>query len=93
MEKHTKSEADVFSELAKLCASPGYLHAIAYFCLRDNTIGYSDVMTPDDAMQQLGNQHLVRTEISTLIGLACKVVHCVGSLPWTFISNHAVSRL
>lgn len=68
-----RSESEVFSELSKLCSSSGYFHAIAYFCFRDNTIRYSDVMTPDDVMQQFGMERLVRTEISTLIGLACKV--------------------
>lgn len=72
MEKRVRSEEEVFSELAKLCISPGYAHAIAYFCYRDNTIRYSDVVTSEDVLQQFSMERLVRTEISTLIGLACK---------------------
>ncbi|MBP8124829.1 MAG: SEC-C domain-containing protein [Caldilineaceae bacterium] len=72
MKNDARSESEIFSELAILCASPGYAHAIAYFCFRDNTIGYSDVMTPEDVLQQFSMERLVRTEISTLIGLACK---------------------
>ena len=68
-----KPEQDLFEELESVCKSPGYLHAIAYFCFRDNTIRYKDdEMVVDDVIQQLSPERLVRTEISTLIGLACK---------------------
>jgi len=65
-------ENDIFLKLEKLCSSPGYLHAIAYFCFRDNVIKYTDVMTAENLLQQFSKQRLCRTEISTLIGLACK---------------------
>lgn len=73
MNSNARLEAEVFADLSELCISPGYLHAIAYFCFRDNAIRYADVMTADDVLQQFGMERLVRTEISTLIGLACKV--------------------
>lgn len=72
MDQVRRTESEVFAELSMLCASPGYLHTIAYFCFRDNTIRYGDVMTSDDVLEQFGMHRLVRTEISTLIGLACK---------------------
>ncbi|WP_430009266.1 SEC-C metal-binding domain-containing protein [Methylophaga lonarensis] len=72
MEKSIRTEAEIFADLSELCTSPGYLHAIAYFCFRDNTIRYRDVMTPEDVLEQFGMDRLVRTEISTLIGLSCK---------------------
>lgn len=72
MDQAIRTEAEVFSDLSELCISPGYLHAIAYFCFRDNTIRYGDEMTPEDVLEQFGADRLVRTEISTLIGLACK---------------------
>ena len=67
------TEQELFKELEKLCMSPGYSHAIAYFCFRDNTIQYVEgEMDVNDVMQQFSMERLVRTEISTLIGLACK---------------------
>ncbi len=67
------TEQKLFNELEILCKSVGYSHAIAYFCFRDNTIKYVDgEMGVDDVMQQFSMDRLVRTEISTLIGLACK---------------------
>ncbi|RDC62649.1 SEC-C metal-binding domain-containing protein [Adhaeribacter pallidiroseus] len=72
MKKKIREESEVFSELAELCSSPGYVHAIAYLCFRDNTIKHGDSMTVKDVLQQFNPTRLIRTEISTLIGLTCK---------------------
>ena len=73
MSEGLSTEQELFNELEMLCKSPGYFHVIAYFCFRDNTIKYVEgVMGVDDVMQQFSMERLVRTEISTLIGLACK---------------------
>jgi hypothetical protein len=64
-----KTEQDIFDELATLCASPGYAHAIAYFCFRDNVIRCKDELKAEDYAKLYGNDRLIRTEISTLIGL------------------------
>ncbi len=72
LNKKARKESDVFKELEDLCHSPGYIHAIAYFCFRDNTIRYADEVKPEDVLQQFSMERLVRTEISTVIGLACK---------------------
>lgn len=67
-----RSENEIFQELEILCSSPGYIHAIAYFCFRDNTIKYADEMSVENVLQQFNKTRLVRTEISTVIGLALK---------------------
>jgi hypothetical protein len=72
MNQSKRTESVIFSELSELCISPGYLHAIACLCFRDNTIHYGDVMTPKDVLEQFRMDRLIKTEISTLIGLACK---------------------
>ncbi|VFQ45394.1 SEC-C metal-binding domain-containing protein [Desulfoluna butyratoxydans] len=72
MESEKRTENEIFSELESICQSSGYVHAIAYFCFRDNTIGYTDEMNVDDVLRQYTTERLVRTEISTIIGLACK---------------------
>jgi len=72
MTEAVRKESEIFSELAEICASPGYVHAIAYLCYQNDTIRYSDTLTPEDMLQQLSRDILVRTEISTLIGLTCK---------------------
>ncbi|WP_350541884.1 hypothetical protein, partial [Psychrobacter sp. CAL495-MNA-CIBAN-0180] len=70
--KIARKESEIFKELEVLCQSTGYIHAIAYFCFRDNTIRYADEVKPEDVLQQFSMERLVRTEISTLIGLASK---------------------
>jgi hypothetical protein len=67
-----RSEPEIFSDLADLCSSPGYIHVIAYLCYRDDTIGYSDKITIDDILQQYSPNRLIRTEMSTLIRLCCE---------------------
>ena len=47
-----RSEQAIFDELAGICASSGYAHAVAYLCSRDNLIKYSGEMKAKD-MQHL----------------------------------------
>lgn len=68
----TRTENEIFLELEKLCGSPGYLHAIALFSFRDNAIKYGERMTVENVLEQFNKERLTRTELSTLIGLACK---------------------
>ena len=72
MRETVRKESEIFSELAEICASPGYVHVIAYLCYKNNLIQYVDTLTLEDMLQQSSGDICVRTEISTLIGLACK---------------------
>ena len=67
-----RPEQDIFDDLMTLCTSPGYVHAIAYFYLRDNMIFYKDEMTAEDMEPLFSKRCLIRTETSTLIGLLIK---------------------
>ena len=70
---NARSESEIFAALSKLCRSPGYVHAIAHFCARDNFIMYAgDRVTEADTQHQYSHDKLLRTEISTLIGLMAK---------------------
>ena len=64
-----RKEGEIFADLQALCKQPGIAHAIAHFCLRDNMVRYSDLMNPDDMTHLFSMEHLVRTEMSSLIGL------------------------
>lgn len=72
MREAVRKESEIFAELAEICASPGYIHAIACLCYQNDIIKYADTLTPEDMLQQFSENMLVRTEISTLIGLTCK---------------------
>jgi hypothetical protein len=72
-DQHEKRpEQIIFDDLAALCASPGYAHAIAYFSYRDNVLRYSGELRPEDMEKFYSHESLIRTEISTLIGLLVK---------------------
>lgn len=69
----TRNELEVFRDLEQLCRKSGYIHVIAYFCLRDNVFLWDENINNEDIINQQYNQNrLLRTEISTLIGLMCK---------------------
>lgn len=70
--KPMRCEQAIFDELAELCVSPGYVHAISYLCFRDNIILYSGEMKADDMQQLFSKGRLIRTETSTVIGLMLK---------------------
>lgn len=67
-----RTEQDIFDELAALSCSPGYVHAIAHLCFRDNIIPHLGEVTAEDIYRVPSMEKLSRTEISTLIGLMVK---------------------
>ena len=67
-----KTEQEIFEELANLCASPGYIYAISFLCFRDNAIKFKKNLTAEDMAPLFSESRLIRTEISTLIGLMLK---------------------
>lgn len=67
-----RTEEEIFVELSELCASPGFVHVIAYLCIRDNMIRYEDEIKPEDMSNLYSSEHLVRTEINVLLGLLIK---------------------
>ena len=67
-----RTEREIFHELAAVCTSQGYSHAIAYLCFRDNIVRYAGEMTAEDMAHMSSMKRLSRTEISTLIGLMVK---------------------
>ena len=67
-----RTEQEIFDDLAKLCTSPGYVHVIAYLCVRYNFTFYQTEMTVDNMQHLSSRTRLIITEISTLIGLLIK---------------------
>ena len=67
-----RTEREIFQELAAMCTSQGYSHAIAHLCFRDNIVRYAGEMTAEDMAHMSSMKRLSRTEISTLIGLMVK---------------------
>ena len=64
-----RSEQEIFDELASLCTLPGYIHAIAAICFRDNIVLVTDELSSEDILNFFLESRLIRTETTTLIGL------------------------
>jgi hypothetical protein len=72
MKKAPRSEAEVFAELTDLARSEGYVHAVALICCRDNLILYVDDIQASDLQKLYRRDRLIRTEITTLLGLLAR---------------------
>lgn len=64
-----RSEAEVFIDLIALTAKPGFVHAIAQICHRDNLIAFKGEYKAADLSRMYEYERLIRTEITTVIGL------------------------
>jgi len=64
-----RSEQEIFDELAVLCVSPGYIHAFAALCFRDTIVAFSNELTSRDLLKLFSASTLIRTELTTLMGL------------------------
>jgi hypothetical protein len=70
--RKARPEQEIFDDLATVCATPGFIHVIAALCFRDNVVRYKGKMTPEDYAKLFSPDRLIRTELSTLIGLAAR---------------------
>ncbi|MGS1070555.1 SEC-C metal-binding domain-containing protein [Burkholderia glumae] len=82
-----RSEQEIFADLAALCTKPGYIHAVAYLCFRDNVIRYSETMEEADMQRMFEPSRLIRTEINTLLGLMVK-----AEIDWAVPSPQALQE-
>ena len=67
-----RSEQEIFADLQALCTQPGFVHVLAYLCFRDNMVLYSEDVTVEHLGEVFGPDRLIRTEITTLMGLMVK---------------------
>ena len=64
-----RTEQAIFDELAVLCTSKGFIHAIAFLCARDNVVTFNEELKAEDTAHMYSYSRLIRTEMTTLIGL------------------------
>ncbi|MGM7460082.1 hypothetical protein [Proteus mirabilis] len=68
-----RTEQEIFDELEKLSSVDGFWEVIAFFCWKDTFIHFSgEKLDKESFAQAFDRTRLSRTELSTLIGLACK---------------------
>jgi SEC-C motif/Nuclease-related domain len=64
-----RAEQDIFHDLAELCTTPGFAHALAWMSLRDNYVTFDGNMESEALAASYAPGRTVRTEFSTLLGL------------------------
>ena len=69
----SRPEAEVFSDLQALCTSPGYVYALAWIHLTNDSVLYSGKLTPADLLPNYSWSRLIRSELSTVFGLMIKM--------------------
>ncbi|MFU8905964.1 SEC-C metal-binding domain-containing protein [Proteus sp. DFP240708] len=68
-----RTEQEIFDELEKLSCVEGFWEVVAFFCWKDTFIHFSgEKLDKESFAQAFDRTRLSRTELSTLIGLACK---------------------
>ncbi|MBW5848307.1 SEC-C metal-binding domain-containing protein [Yersinia enterocolitica] len=68
-----RTEQEIFDELERLSAQEGFWEVVAFFCWKDTFIHFSgEKLDAEIFAQSFDRTRLSRTELSTLIGLACK---------------------
>lgn len=70
--KQPRGESLILEDLTTLAVSPGYIHAVAHICHRDNVIHIKGKLKPSDMDRLFSKERLIRTELTTLIGLMVK---------------------
>jgi hypothetical protein len=67
-----QSETEIFSELEELCGSAGYIHLYADLVFRNSFVRFAEGIKGEDFHESFGRDHLIRTELTTLLGMILK---------------------
>lgn len=87
MEK-PREESRIVEDLAALAGSPGYIHAIAHICHRDTVIYIKGKLRPSDMDRLFSGERLIRTELTTLLGLMVKMPLDLSLQPNSVIDDY-----
>ena len=84
----TRSEAIIFSELVDICTQPGFIHAIAVLCFRDNVMKLKKGMVGEDFAKMRSPERLIRNEINALLGCMVK-----AEIDWSLPDPVALQKM
>jgi hypothetical protein len=89
--KQPREESLILEDLTTLAGSPGYVHAVAHICHRDNVIHIKGKLKPSDMDRLFSRERLIRTELMTLIGLMAKKPLDLSLQPTSVIEGYLKS--
>lgn len=64
-----RPENEIFNELAAVCTSPGYIHALAALSLQSSLVIVNRELTAETMSHLYSPSRLISTEVNTLVGL------------------------
>lgn len=87
--QQTRSETEVFKDLCELTSRPGFIHALAFLSYKHNIITFEvdKGLTSDDLSKMYLPNRLIRTEMTTLLGMMAK-----EEINFSIISNEVAKE-
>ncbi len=83
-----REEFQILEDLTTLAESPGYIHAIAHICHRDNIIHIKGELKPSDLDSMFDSERLIRSEVTALIGRMVKKLLDLSQPPSEVIEGY-----
>ncbi len=72
MPSASRLEAEIFADLEQLCCASGYIHVFAALVVQNTFVRFTEGIKGEDFYETFNKDHLIRTELSTLLGLMIK---------------------
>jgi hypothetical protein len=88
MRSELRSEAEILTELEHVCGSSGYIHVYAALVVQNTFVRFAETIKGEDFHESFGKDHLIRTELTTLLGLMMK-----SKIDFTALTQEKMSQL
>src|ERR1035438_8104853 len=88
MPSAARPEARIFADLEQLCRTPGYIHVFAALVVQNTFVRFTEGSKGEDFHETFDKDHLIRTELSTLLGLMIK-----QAIDFTVPTQEQISQL
>ncbi len=88
MSSRLRPEAEILKELEHVCESPGYIHVYAALVVQNTFVRFAEQIKGEDFHESFGKDHLIRTELATLLGLMMK-----HEIDFTALTQQQMSQL
>jgi SEC-C motif len=88
MPSASRPEAEIFADLEQLCCASGYIHVFAALVVQNTFVRFAEGIKGEDFYETFDKDHLIRTELSTLLGLMIKQV-----IDFTLPTQEQISQL
>jgi hypothetical protein len=88
MPNASRPEVEIFADLEQLCCTSGYIHVFAALVVQNTFVRFAEGIKGEDFYETFDKDHLIRTELSTLLGLMIK-----QAIDFTIPTQEQISQL